>query len=696
MSKLSRFFNKWGNWNSIQASVARKQARWSRRLGKKASNTHPTIESQESLGSSKSNKINPGLLPSYVDQILQQADPKKNRSTFFEYPEKIDLTHKSVKVIAFYLPQFHAIPENDEWWGVGFTEWSNVSKARPQFVGHHQPQLPADLGFYDLRSVDVLRKQALMAKTFGIDAFCFHYYWFNGKRLLETPVNNFLENKDIDLEFCYCWANENWTRRWDGKENDILIAQNHSSESDLAFINDLLDSFRDTRYIKINGCPLLIVYRISLLPDPQETVALWRKVVKDAGFPGLYLVAAKSFDIVNPEEYGCDAGVEFPPHQMQSLDITSKMNIVNPDYSGHIYDYPESALRFGLHRGDSGRLFKTIMPGWDNEARKPGRGFSFHNNTPEHFQQWARMAISHANSNPPEERLFFINAWNEWGEGAHMEPDSKHGHAFLNALARVLGEHSTQLSAEQVSADLNKSFKPTYRTAIFIHLFYDELVPVLVDGYLKQLSGHSDLFVSITRGVSVKSIQYIKDNFRNAYIHVTENQGRDIKPFLEMLLIARKMGYEYGFKIHGKRSPHRVDGAEWRDRLIQPLLGSVEIFKKNETLLMQREDLGLLIPSGNLLNLGEPEIHAGNKRWLDHLLRGLGSDDRIGKYDFNFAAGSMFAFRMAALGALLDNECFSIENFEKEAGQLDGTFAHAIERMILFSAAQRGYKHIEI
>ncbi|NMD06050.1 MAG: hypothetical protein GYA72_09450, partial [Deltaproteobacteria bacterium] len=356
--------------------------------------------------------------------------------------ENVSSEESTIKLIAFYLPQFHPIPLNDEFWGKGFTEWMNVSKATPQFVGHYQPRLPGELGFYDLRVPEIQKRQIELAKKYGIYGFCFHYYWFNGQRLLRKPLDLFLESKE-DFPFCVCWANENWTRRWDGQENDILIAQEHSPESDLRFIKDILPLFQDKRYIRINGRPVLIIYRPNILSNVSETVERWREYCQANGIATPYLIAAQTFWFTDPREVNFDAAVEFPPHNIALPDISHLLKIANPNYSGNIFDYKDIVKKCSSASAAEYKLFKTVFPGWDNEARKPGCGYTFAFSSPELYKNWLLNAAKVTlQEKCPEKRLLFINAWNEWAEGAYLEPDQRYGYAYLKATADAIKEIS--------------------------------------------------------------------------------------------------------------------------------------------------------------------------------------------------------------------------------------------------------------
>jgi len=346
------------------------------------------------------------------------------------------------KLIAFHLPQFHPIAENDAWWGKGFTEWSNVAKAAPQFLGHYQPRLPGELGFYDLRTPGVLKQQAELARAYGIGAFAFHYYWFGGKRLLDAPIEAFLADKSIDIEFCLCWANENWTRRWDGDESQVLIAQTHSAEDHARVFGDMARHLNDPRHLRVDGKPLLIVYRPDIIPDARAMTDIWRESAARRGWPGLYLVATNAFRFDEPERLGFDALAEFPPHGFIADPIRNVLRWLNRDHRGAVFDYGGVAaaeVQRQQRAQARGVVFPGVMPGWDNEARRPGAGTIYHNAEPGAYGAWLRAAIARARRTLPENRrLVFINAWNEWAEGAYLEPDRAFGRAFLAETARAL------------------------------------------------------------------------------------------------------------------------------------------------------------------------------------------------------------------------------------------------------------------
>ena len=346
-----------------------------------------------------------------------------------------------VRLIAFYLPQFHPIEENDRWWGPGFTDWRNVVRATPLFDGHYQPHLPGALGFYDLRIDEVRRKQVELARAHGIHGFCYYYYWFNGRRILERPLNSYVADASIDFPFCICWANENWSRRWDGGNREVLLVQEHDIASDMEFIREVIPLFKDPRYIHVNGMPLLVLYRADLLKNPAATAAGWREECEKAGLPGIHLCAAQTFDISDPRPFGFDSAVEFPPHRHAVGQITQDLRGLPGDFNGWVCDYELVARHSLTAPAPDYPLYRGLFPSWDNTARKRQQALIFHNADPHRYEYWLRGLVEYTRQNMVgDQRVIFINAWNEWAEGAHLEPDVFWGRAYLEVTRDVLRE----------------------------------------------------------------------------------------------------------------------------------------------------------------------------------------------------------------------------------------------------------------
>lgn len=344
----------------------------------------------------------------------------------------------AVRVLAFYLPQFHPTPENDLWWGAGFTEWSNVVKARPSYAGHYQPHLPADLGFYDLRTPEALHRQALLARRYGIEGFCVYYYNFGSRRVLSRPLDTVLANPGIPFRWCLCWANENWTKHWDGGEREILLEQSYDPATLAAIIADAVAQAADPRYIRVNGRPLFLVYRPLQLPDAPAFAAQCRAAFAAAGFDGVHLVYVESMEAVDrkvsPADLGFDACVEFPPHG-RAVAASGTAEAVKPGWSGYRYDYPETVMAFLERDSVPYTRYPTVFPSWDNTPRQPLRGTSFDATSPEAFRVYTEEKIEEIRRFlMGDERLLFVNAWNEWAEGTHLEPDVFHGHRWLESL----------------------------------------------------------------------------------------------------------------------------------------------------------------------------------------------------------------------------------------------------------------------
>lgn len=386
--------------------------------------------------------------------LLEQITTNVGRGPHYEEHQESLPPPKDplVRLIAFYLPQFHAIPENDEWWGTGFTEWTNATKAIPRFVGHYQPRLPADLGFYDATRPEVLARQAALAKQYGIFGFCFHHYWFSGRRVLQRPLEVLLANPSIDLPFCVNWANESWTRRWDSQEKDILLKQEFSDDDDLAFARSLEPLFRDRRYIRIDGRPLLLIYRAAQFPDAAKTVARWREHFISVGLGNPYIAMVQTAGSKEIEDYGMDAAVGFPPF-WKCFDIPWQpdLKLLDPKFYGVVRRYKDLADATMAGYRDDGHVFPGVVPSWDNEARKPQRSTCFSGSTPVLYGRWLRTACATAlRKFAGDERLVFVNAWNEWAEGAYLEPDRHFGHAYLAETRRVLTSLQPDMDIEPV------------------------------------------------------------------------------------------------------------------------------------------------------------------------------------------------------------------------------------------------------
>ncbi len=616
-------------------------------------------------------------------EILRvEFDSTSNK--YFDYQKNPPIS-PLVKLIAFYLPQFHPLPENDTWWGKGFTEWTNVGKAKPNFSGHYQPHCPIHNGYYDLRVPEVMEEQAKLAKEYGIYGFSYYFYWFGGKILMDNPLEMMLSNKNVAMPFCLTWANENWTRRWDGQENEILISQNHSDEDSLAFIRHLLKYFKDERYICIDGKPVLIIYRANLIPNIASTAKIWRNELVLNGFPGLYLISAQTFGISTPEPYDFDAAVEFHPHNSKSGNINADVDIINPDYMGQIYSYDQVVANAILSKEPEYKLFRSAMLSWDNTARKKNNSHIFYNFSLLKYKQWLSSIVNKVYSNPKyrnDEKLVFVNAWNEWAEGTHLEPDQKFGYGYLQTTYDVICNYDAHVLPE-----INKNIPLSRKNdcAIILHLHYEDLWPSIRSYLLNSFENQNfDLYVSVT---TLSGYKKVITDFPNAYIELIENRGRDILPFIRMLKIINNFGYVAICKIHSKRSIYRLDGDEIRNDIFKELIGSSSKVNAILSRFKNNSKIGMFVPKKYLLS------HTDHNMLFDaNIVESISQFLKI-KFRYSmFPAGSMFWFSPKSLDLLLklDDTFFDIE-----LGLTDGTSAHAIERLFCNIVNSCGYS-IEI
>lgn len=350
----------------------------------------------------------------------------------------------SARAIAFYLPQYFPIPENDEWWGPGFTEWTNTARARRLFPGHHQPTLPSELGFYDLRVPETRQAQSDLAREYGVEAFAYWHYWFgHGTRILERPFQEVLASGSPEISFCLAWANQTWSGIWHGAKDRILREQLYpGAEDDQAHFDTILPAFRDERYLRVDGRPVFYVFRPEELPHAAAFVDRWQAMARAAGLQGLYLVAEMSDLLGAGPRYrtadtdGFDASAYMRLPADTSPLAQTRMRLIRKLMGGpEIYPYSDMVMN---HSRTGPRIQPCVYPNWDNTPRSGRGGLVLTGATPEKFRANVRDAVDTLVARPTDERLLWVKSWNEWAEGNHLEPDLEHGRAWLQALKEGL------------------------------------------------------------------------------------------------------------------------------------------------------------------------------------------------------------------------------------------------------------------
>lgn len=590
-----------------------------------------------------------------------------------------DFSGSKVKLFAFYLPQVSTVIKDETSRSDKSVGWSEVSNVMSQYTDHHQPQLPIELGFYDYRSVGVLKRQVALAKQYGVSGFCFHHLWSAENLSGDQPLNRFLADSSLDIQFCICWDTE--------KDSPQIrqLQRRHEvfSEDGTAFISSIAPAFDDLRYQKIDLKPILIISSNLNMADPAKTVSDLRKFAQQIGLPGLYLIA---FALKNTSAwygYGFDAVINSPQSRFGELaqKITNENELDVAKFAGRLFDYDELAKLTNNSTAPDAVNFEAVIPSWDNEVLEPGMGTSFVGATPEAYAKWLTRAVIATSQTGREEKLLFIDAWNAWNEGAHLEADQRYGYGHLHATACVLLNQLGEQNAGTI-AKINSTFVKRNEAVVIAHIYYEDLIDSIFDSYLAPQATQCDLIVTVMNDVSLDSLQKIKQKFNNCFIVQTPNQGRDIRPFVIAYRLAYDLGYLYACKIHTKKSLQRHDGEEWRTQLLDSLMGSTEGVVNILKRFQADPSLGLVVSRGWLYDLSSPNMYSGNIHWLDTLLIRLSQHKMIGKYAIQFPAGSMYWFRIAALSQLREEAFVSISEFELEAGQVDGTLAHSIERII--------------
>jgi len=621
-------------------------------------------------------------------------------SSEYQADEDFSKPSTDIKAIAFYLPQFHAVKENDEWWGEGFTEWTNTRQAEPRFPGHYQPREPHDdIGYYDLSDVEVLRQQAALARKHGIYGFCFYHYWFSGNRLLEKPVDLLLQHPEIDINFCLCWANENWTRTWDGLHKNVLMDQKYLASDAVTFIRDLQVYLEDPRYIRVDGKPVIMVYKPDIIPNVENVVKTWRQWWKTNTGGELEIWCNRT----NFADTGCkffsgfiDAIVEFPPHVVPYEVDQAKMAF---NTQGNFYDYRNlvSDIVQGTERTETPTIsfYRSVMLGWDNSARRKVGWSIWYGFSLESYYQWLRHVIAYTrNSFPVDRRFIFINAWNEWAEGTYLEPDRKYGYACINTTSRALFDLPFQRAPRVLtSLPVAQEVAPG-SIGVHVHIYFEDLAEDILK-YTNRIPYQFDLFVTTDTAEKVANIKQLFTNYgcqKQLQVIQTPNIGRDIGPFL--VSIGNKFsGYDYIGHFHSKKSITVNWGDRWRRYLLDNLLGSTDGIRAIFQEFSRDTHLGLLYPPAYPL-IAPYADWGNNKTRCQNLLHELGSDLNLPTWP-NFPVGSMFWARSAAIKPMLEH-CWTYEQFEPEEGQLELTLPHAIERLWNYVATGVGYHTQEI
>ena len=536
--------------------------------------------------------------------------------------------------------------------------------------------MPRHFGFYDLRLPEVLKDQFELASEYGIYGFNFYFYWFDGKTLMEQPLEQMLNNKKNKINYCFTWANENWTRRWDGLDDDVLISQNYNLKDSENMFDHLTKYFKDDRYIKINGCPVFCIYRPNLIPHIKKMLSTWRKKSKEIGFPGLYLLAINSFNNQDFLELDFDGAIEFPPHNLKLSSQNDNFK-TNKDFNGNIYSYDEAFDQSLQQKYRNDKTFRSVMLNWDNTARKKNNASIFSDFSIQKYSQWLDFACNNVFQNKyilEDEKFVFINAWNEWAEGTYLEPDNKFGYAALTATHNILSNYNDTRWKKF------SSLKKTNENALIIHLHYIDTLEEIKERIKICNLKNFDLIVTTTLG---NSYDQITSHLPNAQLILVENRGRDILPFLNVLKIIKNFEYKCICKIHGKKTVYRIDGNELRHELLKSILFNKKSVENILKEFSKNSKLGILSPKKFVTRHNSLNMES-NKKNVSYLCEKL----NIVFENSTFPAGSMFWFNP---NCLINLEKIESEYFAFERGFSDGTMAHAVERIFSIVSNINGF-----
>jgi lipopolysaccharide biosynthesis protein len=605
----------------------------------------------------------------------------------FWHKQRTDFIPIHLTAIAFYFSPSFSTLDNDEQWGKGLTERSNARPARRLPPGHHRSHQPPEFRYYDLSFVQPMKRQVKLAKNYMLDAFCF--YWLEGETRFETPIQMFHADSSIDFKYCLCWVNDSWASPWDGLDQDTLREQRVHPAHDLAFIEHIAPYLRDPRYVRIAGKPLLIVYHPTLLPDPRAMAARWRQRCRELEIGEIHLAAIYALETVDPRACGFDAALEFGHSHMHTRPPSLAADGLAADIQGPGFD------RRGLLHGTTPHpqtdyiLYCCVSPGSFSNARKNLGDVALPAPSPRAFQQWTVNAIDDAARHFGNDGLVFINAWNGWAEGVHLEPCQEYGYAYLEAFRQA----RVRTGARQEIQDHSGRPLDASTVAIIVHAFYPEVLPEVFEMLARIQHIVQPRMVITTPYSKVEECATAARAFEQdiaPLIIGVENRGRDILPFFTAFEYMARAQCRIFCKLHTKRSLHREDGTHWRRRLFGSLLDPDRVPEVLDR-LSRDTSVGIVAPDDHLLPMST-HWESNKRAVLSVSTRlGVGPRDVLG---CPLVAGSMFWARTEALlplYALVDSA-----DFESEKGQTDGTMAHAIERLFSVGAHSIGLQCVDV
>ena len=589
----------------------------------------------------------------YLSRPLQEAlrDPERVRPAYVPGLKKAPLQVKPVRLIAFYVP-----------WGLSGSDWANLAKTGPRFAGHLQPRQPGDLGSYDPRDPLTFKEQIELARLYGLEGFCFNFSGRKSPGELEEPLKTFIANPDLDFPFCCCWLSEEPADQpYDEEDFQMRCAS-------------IVSSMKDSRYIRIKGRPLLLLAGFNQRPGLGEITRLLKEKSLAAGLGQVYLVSLLETEQAGSDRNLFDAAVESVPPFSGLNPVNDQLEL--PDQGDPtIYDWRDFVKNSREYGVPTHKTFRTLCPSWDDTPSLKDNSTVYILSSPAAYQEWLCNAIEDTTGRfkPPEERLVFLNAWNRWGEGAYLEPDRQQGYAYLEATRMALVRCS-KIEQYENSAQRNT-------LAVVVHAFYEDILQELL-AYLQEIK-HLPLMLYVSTIPEKRAIieNKLAESGLSYQFFTFENRGRDILPFLKILPKVLEDGYRYLVKVHTKKSPHRVDGEDMRHDIIAKLLSADQVSRHYDYLELNPR-VGILGPRDHVVPMSY--YYEKNAAKIEELAPRLGiTRERV--HRLSFVAGSMFMARTEALEPLL-NLALDDDHFELEAGQVDGTLAHALERLFAVSA----------